>query len=43
MFNVKHNQSGKVRKAYAVCGTSFLLFDEEIGWFYEDISAYTPC
>lgn len=42
MFYVRHKESGKIRAVYAVKGTSFLLWDESIGWFYEDLSCYRP-
>ena len=42
MFQVRHKQTGKIRTVYGLNGTHYLLWDKEIGWFYEDISAYRP-
>lgn len=42
MFTVRHIDTGYLRKVYAINGTSFLLWDNEIGWFYEDMKKYRP-
>ena len=43
MFYVRDKETGEVRRVYAICGMSFMFWDEEKDtWVFGDIDGYRP-